>query len=130
LCLDQPNLDLRAIVLRFEMQMLRLSGLMPSLQQCVGCGKEVVSKDWLIFGAAAGGVLCTLCSPGHKQMIRIPVEVRDYLQAYGNPLWRSIPVHHYTSQWRATIRAMMVKTIAGTLDRRMKLHPYLEELGR
>jgi DNA repair protein RecO (recombination protein O) len=129
-CLEQSAMDFRAVVLRFEMQMLRLAGLMPSFQQCVGCGKGITSKEWLIYGSVAGGVLCVPCSQGQKQMIRIPAELCDCLLEYGSADWRAIPMNCYPVRWRAVIRAVMEKTISSTIDRRMKLHSYLEELGR
>jgi DNA repair protein RecO (recombination protein O) len=128
--LDQTQLEVRAIVLRFEMQMLRLSGLMPSLRLCAGCGNAIDAQQWLIYGAYSGGVLCSACSQGGRQLIRIPLEVRDFVEAFGNRDWRSVPVDHYIVRWRSTVRAMMAKTIAGLLEHRLKLHPYLEELGR
>jgi DNA repair protein RecO len=128
--LDQTQLEVRAIVLRFEMQMLRLSGLMPSLRLCAGCGNAIDAQQWLIYGANFGGVLCSACSQGGRQLIRIPLEVRDFVEAFGNRDWRSVPVDHYIVRWRSTVRAMMAKTIAGLLEHRLKLHPYLEELGR
>lgn len=130
MCLERSDLEVRAIVLRFEMQMLRLAGMLPALRRCVGCSREVDSNDWLVFGVAAGGVLCSSCSQGQKLLIKIPLEVRDYVETFGQSQWQSMPMNYYIQQGRATIRAMMTKTITVMLDRRMRLHPYLEELGR
>lgn len=129
--LEQADVELRAVVLRFELQVLRLTGHMPSLRLCAQCGNEVeASSGWITYGALSTGVMCPICSSGSRHLIRIPIAVRDYVETYTTNAWSSIPLTSYTENHRATIRAVMIRTFTCMLDQRLKLHPYLEELGR
>ena len=46
----------------FDLQLLRLSGFMPELYNCVECGAEL-EPDRHRFAVGAGGALCTECGP-------------------------------------------------------------------
>ncbi len=80
--LANPGLEIRAIVLRFELQMLRCLGQLLSFRRCAQCGIEVddspalgnrlqqtqtksrpggLSHGGYVFGLIAGGVLCADC---------------------------------------------------------------------
>jgi DNA repair protein RecO (recombination protein O) len=128
--LEQVELDERATILRFELQLLRLLGHLPSLRLCAQCGVTVEATGWINYGLVSTGVLCQTCSSGVGQLMRIPAAVRDYVEAFADESWQSIPLTNYTANYRPTIRAMINKTFTCMLDQRLKLHPYLEELGR
>lgn len=129
--LEHSESEVRCVVLRFELQLLRLTGHLPSFRLCAQCGCEVEAKSgWLTYGPLSTGVLCNQCSTGGRQLMRIPIAVRDYVEGFADAAWQSIPVTEYVEGHRATIRAMMIKTFTCMLDQRLKLHPYLEELGR
>src|SRR5436190_22850723 len=53
-------------VLRFELDALRDVGHLPSLEQCVVCGRPVASNKRVSFGMTAGGVLCDECRSGRR----------------------------------------------------------------
>ncbi len=129
--LELPDVEIRSAVLRFELQILRLTGHMPSFRLCASCGNEVqANHGWLTFGPLSCGVLCETCSQGARQLMRIPAVVRDFVEGFSIQAWQSVPLNSYVDSHRATIRAMMTKTFTCMLDQRLKLHPYLEELGR
>lgn len=127
---EQVELEPRATVLRFEIQLLRLIGQLPSLRRCVQCGNIVEAVGWITYGLVSTGVLCPSCTAGVGQTMRIPVTVRDYVETFTGDDWQSIPLTIYTDSHRSIIRTMMNKTLTCMLDQRLKLHPYLEELGR
>ncbi|MFV1963851.1 MAG: DNA repair protein RecO [Pirellulaceae bacterium] len=62
-------------VLRFELTTLRVLGLLPSLDRCVGCGTEVAKTRRVAFGQLAGGVLCAQCRPGQRQVVSVSADV-------------------------------------------------------
>lgn len=128
--LEKQDCEARAVVLRLEMQLLRLSGHLPSLNSCVHCGNGIACDRWIIYSPVSGGVLCPGCSTGGKFLMRVPPTVCDFLQRYAIHDWNSIPLDDYPRENRAAIRAMMTKTISSLLDQRLKLQPYIEELGR
>jgi DNA repair protein RecO (recombination protein O) len=129
-CLEQGNLEVRAVVLRFEMQLLRLVGHAPSWRQCVECGLQVESVGWITYGAVAGGVLCPACSTGGRQLIRIPARLREEMEKFASEHWSEINLHEFSDDSRAAVRAIMTKTISSLLDQKLRLPNYLGELGR
>ena len=58
-------------VLRFEVAALALVGHMPSLDQCVGCGRPVESASRVPLAMIAGGVLCSECRPGRRGVVSV-----------------------------------------------------------
>lgn len=128
--LENPESEVRAIVLRLELQLLRMTGHAPSLRSCVHCGSGIAGSGWIIYSPASGGILCNGCSQGMRFLMRIPWSVCNYLERYSTSDWRSVPLDGYTQENRAAIRALMFKTITSLVDQKLKLQPYLEELRR
>ena len=54
-------------VIRYELGMLRLLGLMPALENCSECGAEVLPSGRIAFGQNEGGVLCERCRVGKNK---------------------------------------------------------------
>ena len=127
---DDRNLELRALVLRFELQLLRILGHLPSWRQCSQCGQEVLEDRSMVFGALAGGILCSGCQAGSRQMVRVPWVVRNWLERFSQSDWSQIDVRHDCPEQRAAIRGLVQRYLTTLLDRQLQLHAYLEELGR
>ena len=128
--LAEPELELRAIVLRWELQMLRMLGHLPSWRICAQCGDEVPAVENATFGLMASGVLCERCRSGSRNMIRLPADVRETLEQFSESEWQQIPLKTFPLAHRAELRNVMKQYLTVILDRKLNLHPYLEELGR
>ena len=130
LALADPKLELRAIVLRLELQMLRMVGHLPTWRICAQCGDEVPTDENATFGLLASGVLCERCRPGSRQMIQLPAQVRETFEQFSEPEWQAIPLTTYPNVNRAALRNVVKQYLTVLLDRKLNLHSYLEELGR
>lgn len=138
--LETPTAEPRAAILRFELGLLRLTGNLPSWRQCAQCGKEVNQGDLeqsnqrenasVAFGVLAGGVLCSACRPGARQIIRMPCEAMDYIEQLSNNDWQSADIGQYLARHRAAVRGLLNRYLTTLLDRKLQLHAFLEELGR
>lgn len=128
--LSQPETDIRGVVLRWELQMLRLVGHLPSWQRCAQCSQVVDAGQWVVFGTLASGVLCKSCQAGARQLIRIPREALDRLEQFSDPNWREIELSTLSPSTRSVIRGVMTRYLTVLLDRKLQMQPYLEELGR
>ncbi len=128
--LADPKLEPRAIVLRWELQMLRLVGHLPSWQLCAQCGQDVSHEETTVFGLMASGVVCERCRIGGRQLLPLPQPARQLLQQYSDSLWREIPLNKYPEQHRSVLRRIVKQYLMVLLDRRLNMHAYLEELGR
>ena len=130
LALANPELELRAIVLRLELQMLRMVGHLPSWRMCAQCGDDVPIDGNATFGLLASGVLCERCRSGARHMIQLPAQVRQTLEQFSESDWRMIPLTIYPNTNRAALRSVVKQYLTILLDRKLNLHSYLEELGR
>lgn len=128
--ISDPDQELVGVVLRWELQMLRLVGHLPSLRRCAHCGQEVADTPWWIFGTLASGVLCASCQVGQRQMIRVPSGAIDELEQFSNSSWREVDISALSPQHRSVIRGVMTRYLTVLLDRKLQMHPFLEELGR
>ncbi|MBI4228659.1 MAG: DNA repair protein RecO, partial [Deltaproteobacteria bacterium] len=72
-CLDSKRPALPEL-LRFQLSVLQLSGLMPSLNSCAGCGQ--VYENGAVFSIKKGGVICSKCNLSKTNGIVIS---RDFL---------------------------------------------------
>lgn len=128
--LADPELELRAVVLRLELQMLRMVGHLPSWNVCAQCGEAVPSDEGATFGLLASGVLCERCRSGSRFMVHLPLVVRQTLEQFSAPEWQNISLTSYPSTHRAAVRGVVKQYLTVLLDRKLNLHSYLEELGR
>ncbi|QDV21800.1 DNA repair protein RecO [Aureliella helgolandensis] len=128
--LEEPNFELRCIVLRYELQMFRLIGQLPSWRKCAQCGNEADDVEWLTFSSLSGGVLCDACRIGARDVLRLPRSVRDLYERFSLADWQSMELESYPSNHRAASRGVVQHYLTVMLDRRLQMHSYLEELGR
>ncbi len=47
--------------LAFELDLLRESGYLPELNQCVECGRAIAAREPVFFSPASGGIVCKTC---------------------------------------------------------------------
>lgn len=128
--LAEPELEPRAIVLRLELQLLRMLGQLPTWRVCAQCGNEVPLDENATFGLLASGVLCERCRPGSRRMILLPGTVRATFEQFSEPEWQTISLTTYPTVNRAALRNVVKQYLTVLLDRKLNLHSYLEELGR
>jgi DNA repair protein RecO (recombination protein O) len=110
------------LVTRFELVWLKELGYSPRLDVCTGCGKAVpggVPRVW--FSPAAGGVLCTPCSPSQPDRRPLSGEALRALAdlAAGRPADLG-PV-------RAELRAVLGQVVSFVLGRRPRMHRFLAD---
>jgi DNA repair protein RecO (recombination protein O) len=112
-------------LVRFELACLRELGLMPALEACVHCGKEVETTSALVaFGLATGGVLCPDCRPGQPHVSAVSGQTLEALRVLASPgpAWRSLALEPAAM---APVRTTMGAIVSHTLGRRPRLLPYL-----
>ena len=110
---------------RFELACLRELGLMPLLDECTGCGREVVAVgDSFAFGLATGGVLCPDCRPGQPHVATLSGPTLAALRALSSPgpAWKTLAMPPSTT---GTIRATLGAVLSHTIGRKPRLLAYL-----
>ncbi|MBN1909568.1 MAG: DNA repair protein RecO [Pirellulales bacterium] len=110
-------------VLRFELHLLRHLGLLPSLEQCVGCGCDVPAGGRVAFGHWDGGVLCPKCRPGKRQVASVRSDVlRTMVQLAESGEPSTEPMDNRT---RGELRGLMNHYFAHLLGKKPKMQAYL-----
>jgi DNA repair protein RecO (recombination protein O) len=109
-------------IMRFEMVLLRELGYSPSLDVCAVCGATVAEGN-LAFSAAAGGVLCPRCQPGHREQRPLSQSAWQALRAFAaaGDEWLGIQ----DASVRAEVRRVLGQYVTYLLGRRPRLLPYL-----
>jgi len=110
---------------RFELACLRELGLMPSLDECAHCGREVVATgDSFAFGLATGGILCPACRPGQPHVATLSGFTLASLRTLSSPgsSWKHLELPPATS---GTIRATLGAILSHAIGRKPRLLSYL-----
>lgn len=110
---------------RFELACLRELGLMPALDECAGCGREVDAVgDSFAFGLATGGILCPACRPGQPHVATLSGGTLAALRALNSPgsAWKRLDLPHPIA---GAIRTTLGAILSHTIGRRPRLLPFL-----
>lgn len=118
----------RLVVLAYAIQLLDMTGFMPQLDGCVGCGSVLPAED-CFFSAAQGGVVCQNC---HKEGERVLPFSGGARQLYGElrsldfdaPSGFSVRGGDLMQVERAVLSFLLYQT-----DRPLKSVSYLRQLG-
>ncbi len=119
-----------SVTLRYELQLLRLLGLLPSFHACVGCGEEIdTTKPNVAFATSGGGVTCPRCSPLHRPVFRIHMNT---LHAMIETSELGLEDCHSVipPTVRSEVRFVMEHVLGHVSEQRLKLLGFLEELKR
>jgi DNA repair protein RecO (recombination protein O) len=117
-------------ILRFELCGLRLVGHLPSLETCVDCGNPVPMAGRVAFGQLDGGVLCSKCREGKRQVASVSAGVLRIMAQLAEPegrIWRRMEIDPRT---RGELRGVLNHYLYSLLGRKPRLHEYLGALVR
>jgi DNA repair protein RecO (recombination protein O) len=119
---DAPVIEIGPRVMRFEMALLRELGYSPALDVCAVCG-AAAERERLMFGAAAGGVLCGRCQAGQREKRPLSREAWEWLRALAAPEdgWKETR----NAAARAEVRQVLGHYVTYLMGRRPRLMPYL-----
>lgn len=122
--------DVAAVVLRFEMTTLRILGHLPSLGECVGCGKPVEPVGRVTLGMLDGGVLCPDCRPGKRQVVSVSGEVVKTLQRFADATSDAGRTGSLGAAAWGELRGVLNLYLANLLGKKPKLHDFLGSLAK
>lgn len=92
----ESGTNVRLVVRRFEVAILRETGHMPFLGGCVSCGKKYTDPSAAWFSVAAGGLVCRGCVKAAGATVRLSPGSVTALQTLGhatNEQWRRLQLH-------------------------------------
>jgi len=118
------------IVMRFEWQLLELTGHFPSFDFCVHCDDEIDhTQRRIAFGHLDGGVVCPSCLPGTQQMSVITPElIRAIKQIGQNNDDHNSDVVFAPSQ-QGAMRALLNQYISHLIGKRPVMFDYFKKMN-
>lgn len=115
-----------AVLLRWELTMLKLTGHFPSLHQCVECGAELADAARVSFSQLEGGVLCGGCRPGKRHVASISAAAVRLLEACAAPgPAGTLPLESPDPRTFGEVRGLVNHYLAHLLGHQPKLARYL-----
>ena len=121
--------DVVSRTLRFELLALRLLGHLPSLDVCVECGTEVPRKGRVAFGQLGGGVMCSRCRQGKRQVVSVSsqgIETMRRLAAVESDDWRTVEMNRAV---RGELRGIMNNYFNQLLGHKLRTQELLGTQG-
>jgi recombinational DNA repair protein (RecF pathway)/outer membrane protein assembly factor BamD (BamD/ComL family) len=117
----------RAAVLRFELELLRIVGHAPALFRCAECESAVGEASRTFFGMLDGGVLCPACRRGKRSVISISRDAMAGLRllAGSRDAWQQLQLPTAAG---GELRAIMNNYFANLLGRRLRAARWLAAL--
>ncbi|MDR3233309.1 MAG: DNA repair protein RecO [Planctomycetaceae bacterium] len=126
-CLEEGTFVMRTLV-RFEGNLLHLTGYFPSLRRCVDCNAAVerTAERRIMFALMHSGVLCPHCAAGQSHTVSIRADSLNTLERLIDPRdkdghWKKTPISRNVS---GEIRSLLNRYISHCLGYRPKLYDW------
>lgn len=113
----------------FELHLLRLSGLMPELYECIECRTEL-SPGAHRFSSNYGGTLCMECQPEEANIRNISVLALKVLRMLHNTDLKKLPDLHMNQSIAQELDSILGNTIHFWLDKEIRSKTFLEHLRK
>ena len=110
----------------FDLQLLRLSGFLPELYNCVECGAEL-EPDRHRFAVGAGGALCADCGPTDVVVRPLSLPALKLLRLlHRTESVGALPTLAVPPPLEREVRETLAATLQYWLDRRVRSQEFLE----
>ncbi|MCM1265411.1 MAG: DNA repair protein RecO [Candidatus Gastranaerophilales bacterium] len=72
--------DILIAVIKFQLKMMLISGIVPEFDTCLCCGKRILEED-MYFSKDRCGVFCSECNNKYHIPLKMHYKIRDFLVA-------------------------------------------------
>jgi DNA repair protein RecO (recombination protein O) len=111
--------------IRFELGLLQLLGLMPSLDVCAECGGNVPAAGRIAFGLLDGGVLCPECRGGKTQVVSVNAGVLRTMSQLADPRSKAWQCLEIDPRILGELRGVLNRYLIHLLGKKPRMHSYL-----
>ncbi|MBA61876.1 MAG: DNA repair protein RecO [Planctomycetaceae bacterium] len=119
--------DPLSLVIRFELNLLRMIGQKPSFEKCTLCGGEISQQPRVSFGQLSGGVLCGKCRVGQSRVISMSWGVLEAMNLF-SVCDTALP--EVDPLVLGELRGVLNNYMANMMGRRPRMQKLLGMLGR
>ena len=118
------------IVMRFEWQLLELTGHFPSFDFCVHCDDEIDhTQRRIAFGHIDGGVVCPNCLPGTRQVSVITPELIHAIRQVGQNNKDNDGKAVFDPSQQGPMRALLNQYISHLIGKRPVMFDYFKKMS-
>ena len=112
----------------FEFHLLRLTGMLPELYNCVECRREV-EPDSHRFSVNLGGVLCADCLPLEAQVRPLSLRAMKVLRLMHRGSLREVSSLNLNQPLSLELKSILAGAVRYWLGREVRSNAFLERLG-
>ncbi len=118
-----PDVPLRY----FEFHLLRLTGVLPELYQCVECGSEIAPEAHR-FSVNLGGVLCPACSPAEALVRPLSLRAMKVLRLMHRGSLAETAALTLNPLLTSELKSVLSHTVRYWLGKEIRSNYFLEQL--
>ena len=122
---SNPEMALRY----FELHVLKCSGFMPELYQCVDCRRPPEPGKHR-FSPELGGVLCSDCTPAGPRIMGLSLPAMKVLRFIDRAALGDLPRLCIDAALQEELKSVLTTTLKYWLDREIRSNRFLEHLER
>lgn len=111
----------------FEFHLLRITGMLPELYQCVECSREI-EPDAHRFSLNLGGVLCDRCIPPEAQVRPLSLRAMKVLRLMHRGNLSDVCGLSVNPSLSAELKSILSGAVRYWLGREVRSHSFLERL--
>ena len=111
----------------FEFHLLRLTGVLPELYQCVECGSEI-APDAHRFSVNLGGVLCPACSPAEALVRPLSLRAMKVLRLMYRGNLSETATLTLNASLATELKSILSHTVRYWLGKEIRSNYFLEQL--
>ncbi|KIL41711.1 DNA recombination protein RecO [Gordoniibacillus kamchatkensis] len=123
----EDDKDAQIVVHIFEMQMLKMAGYAPILEECVSCGSRTGP---FAFSAQLGGTLCPLCLHKDAQGIALPEGALKLLRLFTGVDIRRLGATTVKSETKAVLKQCMRAYMDAHIGIAWKARHFLDQMEK
>ena len=112
----------------FEFHLLRLTGVLPELYQCVECASKI-APDSHRFSVNLGGVLCPACTPSEALVRPLSLRAMKVLRLMHRGSIAETSALSLNSSLASELKSVLSQTIRYWLGKEIRSESFMEHLG-
>ena len=116
-------------LLHFQLHLLEVSGLMPELQNCVECRRDIEPEGHR-YSADGGGVYCPDCTPDQAGLRPLSVRALKVLRLLARSRVAELPALSLDAALSLELKAILTGTVQYWLDKEIRTNSFLNHLAR
>ena len=116
-------------LLHFQLHLLAVSGLMPELQECVECRREMEPERHR-YSADGGGVYCPDCTSDQAALRPLSLRALKVLRLLARSHVAELPALSLDPPLTQELKAILTGTVQYWLDKEIRTNSFLNHLAR